>query len=96
MLMRYSKNMTRFAAAWQSMMQQRDTQHWDQADFNILVRANMFKDHHSWWDHTDRCDRYNTFYATPYVAHFVPCANILLPEITGLSMLVFTTRIGHA
>ena len=57
MLMRYSKNMTRFAAAWQSMMQKRDTQHWDQADFNILVRANMFKDHHSWWDHTDRCDR---------------------------------------
>ena len=57
MMLRHGKNMTRFVSAWQAMIQMQDKQHWDQADFNVLLRENMFKDHHSWWDHTDRCDR---------------------------------------
>ena len=56
-MMRYTKNVTRFVAAWEHSLQQKDQQHWDQGDFNALVMHNMFKDHPSWTDQTDRCDR---------------------------------------
>ena len=57
MMMRYTKNTTRFVEAWGQILQLKDVQHWDQADFNFLVKVNMFRDHPSWWDQTDRCDK---------------------------------------
>lgn len=56
-MMRYTKNTTRFVEAWGQILQLKDVQHWDQADFNFLVKVNMFRDHPSWWDQTDRCDK---------------------------------------
>ena len=58
MMLRHSRNMTRFVDAWQRQLQQTDVKHWDQEEFNKLLRINMFKNHFSWGDHTDTWDRY--------------------------------------
>ncbi|DBA89705.1 TPA: hypothetical protein ACH3X2_004594 [Trebouxia sp. C0005] len=57
MMLRCTKNMTLFVDAWQQQLQRKDAQHWDQEEFNALLRINMFKNHFSWWDHTDPWDR---------------------------------------
>lgn len=58
MVLRSNKNVTRFVDAWQKQLEQNDVQHWDQEEFNKLLRLNMFKNHFTWWDHTDTWDRY--------------------------------------
>ncbi|DBA94310.1 TPA: hypothetical protein ACH3X1_001922 [Trebouxia sp. C0004] len=57
MMLRCTKNMTLFVDAWQQQLQRKGGQHWDQGEFNMLLRINMFKNHFSWWDHTDTWDR---------------------------------------
>lgn len=56
MVLRYSKGMMKFVGAWERQLQQKESP-WDQQEFNALLRLNMFKNHFSWWDHTDRWDR---------------------------------------
>ena len=58
MLLRCNKGVVRFVDAWQQRLQQKGAQGWDQLEFNDLLRINMFKNHYSWWDHTDRWERY--------------------------------------
>ncbi|KAL3151812.1 hypothetical protein ABBQ38_012780 [Trebouxia sp. C0009 RCD-2024] len=57
MLLRYNKGVIKFVNAWQQRLQQKGGQAWDQQEFNDLLRINMFKNHFSWWDHTDRWER---------------------------------------
>lgn len=59
MVLRCNKGVIRFVDAWQQRLQQKGAQGWDQLEFNDLLRSNMFKNHYSWWDHTDRWERYD-------------------------------------
>lgn len=57
-MLRCNKGTVKFVDAWQQRLQQKGAQGWDQLEFNDLLRINMFKNHYSWWDHTDRWERY--------------------------------------
>ena len=58
MVLRSSERMIQFVEAWEAQLRQKGAQQlWDQVEFNNLLRINMFKNHYSWWDHTDKWDR---------------------------------------
>ena len=58
-LLRYSANMTRFLERWETVLQDRSKNVWDQMAFNDLVRTNTFEEHKSWWNHTEQYERYS-------------------------------------
>ena len=42
MLIRHSNSTVELLEAWDQQLQQQDRPHWDQADFNDLLKINMF------------------------------------------------------
>jgi len=57
MLLRHRKNVTQLVDKWQQILLQPGMPLWDQAEFNGLIKAGMFENDVSWWDHTDRWER---------------------------------------
>ncbi len=82
MLLRYNKGVIKFVNAWQQRLQQKAGQAWDQQEFNDLLRINMFKNHYSWWDHTDRWERYVP--TTPHPSYSFHPVSVSSPNMLSL------------